>query len=100
MTQPDLFDVGKRKPWHKLKGYPAKPGTGPEGMACKDCVYCHKIILSKTFYKCVNCRVAWTNSVNTDIKLKSPACSEFQDKLNLFDRAKEDMVNIAMKGKA
>jgi hypothetical protein len=60
-------------------GYAAKPGTGPNNETCKTCQ--HSVPLrpgAKTFYKCLLIKAGWTNSIKTDIKLKSPACSKWE----------------------
>jgi hypothetical protein len=52
------------------------------GRTCKDCrhaTYCNAG--NKYFYKCELNRGRWTGSVNTDIRLRDPACAMFQIKL-------------------
>lgn len=68
-----------RKPMVK-NGYAAQPGTGPEGMTCKQCE--HKRSMGnyggKHFIKCELRRATWTNGEGTDILARSPACSKFE----------------------
>lgn len=68
----------KRKPTVK-NGYAALPGTGPDGMTCKDCQ--HKRSMGnyggKRYIKCELRRETWTHGEGTDILASSPACSQF-----------------------
>lgn len=68
-----------RKPTVK-NGYAAPPGTGPEGMTCKDCR--HKLSMghghSKRWIKCELRRATWTGGEGTDIRASAPACSKFE----------------------
>lgn len=69
----------KRKPIVK-NGYAAPPGTGPEGMACRDCA--HKRSMgngAKHYIKCELRRTTWTHGEGTDILARSPACSKFEE---------------------
>jgi hypothetical protein len=71
----------RRKPTVK-NGYAAPPGTGPDGMTCKDCK--HKTTMSntgnKSWIKCELRRATWTGGEGTDILARSPACSKFEAK--------------------
>lgn len=74
----------RRKPTKK-NGYAAQPGTGPEGMTCKQCKHKHSFggpngQTRKTFIKCELRRATWTNGEGTDILASSPACSKFEAK--------------------
>lgn len=69
-----------RKPTVK-NGYAAPPGTGPEGMTCKQCE--HKRSLgsgAKHFIKCELRRATWTSGEGTDILARTPACNKFKAK--------------------
>lgn len=71
-----------RKPTKK-NGYAAEPGTGPQGLTCKQCR--HKTTggnpgSSKRFIKCELRRPSWTHGAGTDILASSPACSKFEAK--------------------
>lgn len=61
------------------KGYAGLPGSGPDGMTCRQCD--HYIIRytasGYTHPKCGLMRHAWTNGRGSDIKVSSPACSRF-----------------------
>jgi hypothetical protein len=74
----------KSKPIRK-NGYAAPPGTGPEGMTCKQCQHKHSFggpnsSSKKTFIKCELRRDTWTNGEGTDILARTPACSKFEQK--------------------
>lgn len=77
--QPELFsvdEVGERKPLPK-GGYPARPGSGPEGETCKTCRhYCVVPYHGKAYRKCA--LVEWTHGPGTDIKSSSPACLHWE----------------------
>jgi hypothetical protein len=69
----EVVESTKRKTF--ASGYPRRPGSGPVGETCKTCGRCHRMHAgNKTFYKCGANQSNWTHSVNTDIRLKSPAC--------------------------
>lgn len=59
--------------------YPARPGTGPAGRTCRECV--HKTRVdggNKSYLKCRLQQAVWTGGPGTDIKAGSPACSRFE----------------------
>lgn len=63
------------------RGYYAQPGTGPEGMTCRDCAfYCHKGGVSGTYPKCRKNEARWTGGRGSDILAKAPACKYFTPK--------------------
>jgi|SRR5215831_7444575 len=67
---------------HPVKGYAAQPGSGPEGETCRSCTHCvQKGWYEKNFYKCELMRAVWTNSYGTDIRLRSPACRFWEEKM-------------------
>ena len=72
MGKGELFDVGKPHKRPKQTATPFSVGTGPEGETCGTCAYSIKHL--DTYWKCGEARNAWTNSVNSDIRLKWPAC--------------------------
>lgn len=62
----------------RLSGYPARPGTGPEGKTCRDCAHYRSVnYRAKRYRKCALLEHAWTHGPGTDIKASSPACSLF-----------------------
>lgn len=62
-----------------VHGYAARPGGGPAGESCRTCA-CLKATgyNRKTYYKCA--LVKPTGGPGTDIRLKSPACSQWRAK--------------------
>lgn len=66
-----------RKPETYGKGYPAAPGTGPEGETCRTCTHKYRRELASNYYKCLLMKASWTGGKGTDILLKSPACSKW-----------------------
>jgi hypothetical protein len=64
---------------YKKGAYPAKPGTGPEGMTCRQCIhYCVREYHRKYYRKCGLMRGAWTHGSGSDIRAGSPACAKFE----------------------
>ena len=62
-----------------VHGYAARPGTGPAGEKCKTCACCYASGYNfKTYYKCSLVRSS--GGPGTDIRLKSPACSQWRAK--------------------
>jgi hypothetical protein len=63
-------------------GYPAAPGTGPEGETCGSCSHCRMRLFTRQrpgarprkFYKCGANRWAWTHGRESDVLVHSPAC--------------------------
>ncbi len=76
------IDDAKRKTT-RPNGYAAAPGSGPEGMTCRQCD--HYIIkytqAGYTRPKCGKNRGRWTNGRASDIKVSSPACSQFEPEI-------------------
>lgn len=62
----------------KMGGYPAPPGTGPDGETCRNCKF-KRVSPSATnhFLKCELMEQHWTHGKGTDIAAKSPACREW-----------------------
>jgi hypothetical protein len=64
------------KPKNRVGGYAHQPGTGPEGETCRWCM--HRVLHTwhdRNYYKCD--LVKPTHGPGTDIRLKSPACWEW-----------------------
>lgn len=96
----DLFGqeiVEQPKTAGQPKGYSAPPGTGPVGQTCKTCRHCRRLHWNKrkNFYKCVLIAKRWTQSYGTDIRLRSPACRNWQSEddeylpLNQWDETED-----------
>lgn len=71
----------QRRLSEQAKGYAWRPGTGPADETCGTCKHpvrrstgCRMVI------KCGANRDAWTKSVRTDIRLRSPACKKWEAK--------------------
>lgn len=77
-VQPTPVQI-KRRRESQPRGYPAMPGTGPEGKCCKDCANYVIRSLAKDYRKCLLMRAVWTGGPGTDIRARSPACSKFSD---------------------
>ena len=69
----------KRRRQSQPRGYPALPGTGPEGKRCKHCENYVIRSLAKDYRKCALMRAVWTGGPGTDIRANSPACSKFEE---------------------
>lgn len=63
---------GKRD--ESVRGYVARPGSGPKNETCGTCKHLCRIKYSKTYLKCGLVKHAWTASPKTDVRAKSPAC--------------------------
>lgn len=63
-----------------VHGYAARPGSGPAGEKCKTCAcaYDRGSRSGRSFWKCS--LVKATNGSATDIRLRSPACSQWRPK--------------------
>ena len=63
----------------KLKtGYAAPPGTGLQGETCRSCnLKTRQFSGSKSWYKCSLVKISGHKA--TDIKLRSPACSFWEE---------------------
>jgi len=73
----------KKRKNTQANGYATTPGTGPEGETCKTCELCTKIEYhDKNYYKCGKVRNLWTHGTGSDIRLRSPACSQWEAKKN------------------
>lgn len=83
MTSDNLFNWEQPKPPAKAKrGAPkgnASPiGSGPAGETCRTCAHSRCIKFAKTYHKCA--LVKATCGLGSDIRLKWPACSQWQGK--------------------
>lgn len=58
--------------------YAALPGTGPVGETCRSCDHLSGKLQSRRYYKCDLTRAKWTGSPNTDVRVRSPACSKWK----------------------
>ena len=67
---------GKRGP--RQNGYAWRPGTGPTGETCGSCCQLYRKRLSKTYPKCLLMRAHWTGGKGSDVKIKSPACRNWE----------------------
>jgi len=61
-----------------VHGYAARPGSGPAGESCRTCACSYSKALGKNYWKCS--LVKATGGPGTDIRLKSPACSQWRRK--------------------
>lgn len=66
----------KRKPTER-KGYASPPGFGPKDETCGTCAYARRF---GRFAKCWLMHRHWTGGPGTDIKLRSPACRQWEKK--------------------
>lgn len=69
-----------RKSWPGRYGYPAPPGTGPEGKTCRDCMSCVPTPTATVHYKCAKNRARWGCTNLTDIKVRTAACGLFEQR--------------------
>lgn len=63
------------------RGYAAPPGTGPQGETCGSCGCADAFVnrgSTKRWYKCSKAKWKWTGGVGSDIRLKAPACREWE----------------------
>lgn len=62
------------------RGYAARPGTGPDGMRCRDCAHYVQRCSGgrRSFPKCNLAQHRWTGGRGSDILAKAPACSMFK----------------------
>lgn len=82
-TPVETSTKGKAKRSNAAKGYPANPGSGPQGETCRTCQHSTCVpYRSRNYWKCGLLKAHWTRGLGSDIRLKSPACSLFAPKLN------------------
>lgn len=67
-----------RTPARKNTGYAAPPGSGPTGETCRTCKHLVHKRMAGTYLKCELMRSVWTGGGGTDVKAKSPACSQWE----------------------
>jgi len=79
---PAMTPAERRKLFPKsrgtAKGYAAIPGTGPAGETCGSCSHHVTKRYAKNYHKCELMSAYWTGGTATDIRVKSPACREWQ----------------------
>jgi hypothetical protein len=56
------------------KGHAARPGSGPPGHTCRQCVHYSVLRRGHTYRKCGLAHAAWTHGPATDIRASDPAC--------------------------
>ncbi len=61
-------------------GYAATPGTGPAGEMCGSCRHHATLKYSKRYHKCRLMQAQWTPGAATDIRVRSPACKQWEKK--------------------
>lgn len=78
--QLDVFGAAPTKQVkHPVGGYAARPGTGPAGEKCRTCACAYQRGgRVRSYWKCSLVKV--TGGPGTDIRLKSPACSQWRPK--------------------
>ena len=74
-----LFDPGPPSKIPANPCTPARPGTGPEGAACKTCRHLARQKLANTYIKCGLMRHCWTHGGATDIRAWWPACRFYEE---------------------
>jgi len=78
----DQLDLLGGQPSRHVKnpvwGYAARPGSGPAGESCRTCACLRVSGRTRNYYKCA--LVKPTGGPGTDIRLKSPACSQWRAK--------------------
>lgn len=75
---PDDYLPKESKSARKDGAHPASPGSGPEGMFCRNCRNAKRIgYHTRKYIKCWVMRDLWTHGPGSDIRLKDKACSEF-----------------------
>lgn len=64
------------------RGYAGTPGTGPEGMTCRQCKHYVTLVIQsgRTFPKCILNKAKWTGGRGSDIRISTPACARFEQK--------------------
>ena len=86
MDQTEIFDGmpdPSVKAKHRVTGYAAAPGTGPEGETCGTCGNRIYVQYANRYYKC---KEGYQSSgPATDIRLKSPACHFWKEQGNEKD---------------
>lgn len=78
--QLDLFSAHPTAHRSAANGYAARPGSGPVGRTCGDCIH-YRTVKSgrRTYPKCALTQAHWTHGPGSDIKRSEPACAAFSD---------------------
>lgn len=89
VSEPRLLTAGgnvKRK--ETPNGYAARPGSGPAGETCKTCEFKYQVEIrsGRKFWKCLKVQHRWSGCYASDIRLKSPACSFWEQALSKTPR--------------
>lgn len=78
MSQLDLYGQAV-KLVRNISAYAGLPGSGPEGMRCRDCAkFVRFEYHNRTYFKCGLGRI--THGKATDIKATAPSCNRFETK--------------------
>lgn len=61
------------------RAHPAPPGTGPEGMTCRECKHMRRVEWHDyAYHKCQLMEHVWSHGGATDIRCKDAACRMFE----------------------
>ena len=75
-----LNALGKKTTDGERFGYADTPGTGPEGMCCRNCYWCVRHAGNgRDWFKCLLTEQHWTQSTRTDIRASAPSCRLFRE---------------------
>lgn len=72
---------GRRKD-PRPAGYPAPPGSGPDGETCRTCRHLVHVVHAKSYPKCGKFSANWTGGRKTDVLVRSPACRMWEPELD------------------
>lgn len=67
--------VARRRP---RRGHADVPGTGPEPETCGTCQHVTNVDYARTYWKCLLMRARWTHGAASDVKLRDPACRNWE----------------------
>lgn len=76
-------DYRRRNNPGRPNGYASRPGTGPAGETCGSCRHIHKSLMSKAYYKCDLMSHIWTAGIASDVAVRSPACSRWDQNADI-----------------
>lgn len=81
-NQREQFEkMGKAAP--RLAARPPNSVLANNGETCRSCKFATRIEYGKAFHKCLKNRERWTHSINTDIRLKDPACGFWEKEVEI-----------------